>query len=124
MTKSLVLASSILLLSANAAYAAKALPGYSHSSGNKTIQTRMVDTKERAYSLGLQKLQDLKKLKSGRELSDIIGLNLDTVKERDSVTLEGGAFITVQELMNEQGNIVYKGKVNIIYHYSYKIDSN
>lgn len=28
--------------------------------------------------------------------------------------------VTVQELMNEEGEIIYRGMVNIIYHYNIK----
>lgn len=116
MTKSLVMAFSILLLTANA-YAAKVISGdYSHYSGSTVIQIIPVDTKTEAYSLGAQKLKDLK-LKSASELSDTFGLNLKSKKEKNSVSIED-AYITVQELMTEQGNIVYKGAVNVTYHYS------
>jgi hypothetical protein len=56
MMATLVMASSILLLSANV-YAAKAVPGFSHASGSRTIEIPIVDTKEKAYSLGFQQLQ-------------------------------------------------------------------
>ena len=117
MTKSLVMASSILLLGANA-YAAKSLQGdYGHNSGTAVIKTITVDTKNEAYSLGFQKLKDLK-AKSSRELSETFRLNLRTIKEKNSVSLEDGAYITVQEFMNEKGSIVYKGAVNVTYHFS------
>ena len=116
MMKSLVMALSLLLLGANA-YAAKVVSGnFSHYSAETVMNIVPVDTKSEAYAIGAQKLKDLK-AKSSRELNDIFGLNLKTLKEKDSVTLESG-YVTVQELMNEQGNIVYKGTVNVTYHYS------
>ncbi|WP_372881694.1 DUF3316 domain-containing protein [Psychromonas sp.] len=121
--KVLVVTSSILLFGTSA-YAAKAIPGnYSHAIGNKTIEVPAVNTKEKAYALGFQELQALMKLNSGKKLNDELRLNLDTLKEQDSVTLES-ANVTVQEFMNEKGEIVYRGAVNVIYHYSYQIDSN
>jgi len=44
------------------------------------------------------------------------------MKEKDSVTIEN-ANVTVQELMDEQGKIRYRGMVNVNYHYSVKLDS-
>ncbi len=116
MMKSLVMALSLLLLGANA-YAAKVVPGnFSHYSGETVMHIVPVDTKSEAYAIGQQKLKDLQ-TKSSRELNDIFGLNLQTPKEKDSVTLEN-AYIAVQEIMNEQGRIVYRGTVNVTYHYS------
>jgi len=121
MTKSLVMAFSLFLLGANA-YAAKSVPGLSHGSGSKTIEIPIVDTKEKAYSLGFKKLQNLTKLPSGKAISDELRLNFDTQKEEDSVTIEE-ANVTVQELMNEQGKIVYRGMVNLTYHHSLKLEA-
>lgn len=118
----LVMASSILLLSANA-YAAKAVPGYSHGSGSRTIEIPIVDTKEKAYTLGLQQLQGLMQVTSGKKLSEELRLTLDSPKERESVTIEDGN-VTVQEFMNEKGEIFYRAMVNVTYHYSVKLDSN
>lgn len=115
MMKSLVVVFS-LLLGANA-YAAKVVPGnFSHYSAEKVMHIVPVDTKSEAYAIGAQQLKDLQ-AKSGRELNDIFRLNLETPKEKESVTLESG-YITVQEIMNEQGNIVYRGAVHVTYHYS------
>ena len=123
MIRTLVVASTMLLLAANA-YAADAIPGgFTHASGDRTIQTVLVDSKEKAYSLGYQELQKLVKLHSGKALSDELRLHLGSTKERNSVTLED-ANVTVQEYMNAKGDIVYRGKVNVIYHYSSEIDSN
>ena len=120
-TKSLVLVSSILLLGANA-YAAKVLPGkYSHNSRYEVIETVAVDTKDKAYSLGLQELQDLKK-KSGIDLSEALGLYFLSTKERSSTNLESG-YVTVQEFMSEKGDIMYRGRVNVNYHFSGEVDS-
>ena len=122
MTKSLVMALSLFFLGSNA-YAAKAVSGYSHGSGSRTIEIPIVNTKEKAYSLGFEELQKLTNLQSGMAISDELRLNLEHKKEKESVTIEG-ANVTVQELMNEQGEMVYRGMVNITYHYSIKLDSN
>jgi hypothetical protein len=123
MTKSLVTASSILLLGVNA-YAAKVRPGdFSHENSYEVIELAAVDTKDRAYSLGFQKLQDLKKLGSGREFSDQLGLHLLNPIEKSSASLESG-YVTVQEIMNESGNLVFKARVNINYHFSAQGEHN
>ncbi|MCW8996775.1 MAG: DUF3316 domain-containing protein [Psychromonas sp.] len=123
-TKSLVMASLILLIAANA-YAVPALPGnYTHNAGTKFFDTVTVNTKAKAYSIGFQKLQALKHLKSGKELSEMIGVNVRSLKEKESVTLQPGGYVTVQELMNENGDIVYRGRVNITYHFSSRVESD
>ncbi|MFT6926817.1 MAG: hypothetical protein ACJAZP_002437 [Psychromonas sp.] len=121
MTKTLVMVFSLFLFGANA-YAAKAVPGLSHTSNSKTIHIPTVDSKEKAYSLGFQELQNLQS-QSGEILSNELRLGLNDMTEKKSVTLEEGN-VTVQELMNEQGEIVYRGMVNVIYHYSVKVESN
>ncbi|PKH02407.1 hypothetical protein CXF72_11775 [Psychromonas sp. MB-3u-54] len=120
MTKALVMALSLFLFGANA-YAANALPGYSHAIVSKTLHVTEVDTKDEAYSLGFQKLQNLMKMQSGASLSDALVLLFADRAERQSVTYDE-ANVTVQEFMDEQGEIVYKGMVNVTYHYSVKSD--
>ena len=123
MTKSLVMASSILLLGANA-YAAKVIPGdFSHVSRYEVIETAAVDTKDKAYSLGFQKLTDLRKLGDGRKLSEELGLHLLSSKEKSTTNLESG-YVTVQEFMNEGGDIMYRGRVSVNYHFSRDEDRN
>ena len=117
LTQSLVMASAILLLGANVYAAPSPYGDFSHYSNTAAINTIIVDTKDKAYSIGFQTLKDLK-AKTSRELNDEFGLNLKTVKEKESVAIEDGSYITVQEFMNERGNIVFKGVVNVNYHYS------
>jgi hypothetical protein len=122
MTKILVMAFSLFLLTANA-HASKGTPGLSHASGSKTIEVPITSTKEKAYSLAFQELKRLTKLPSGEALSNELRLILNTRPEKNSVTIEE-ANMTVQELMNKQGEIVYKGMVNLTYHYSVKLYSH
>ncbi len=123
MARTLILASSLLLLAASA-YAAKVIPGnYDHNSRYEVIETTAVATKDKAYSIGFETLQDLQK-SSGAQLADKLGVSgFMSAKERSSVNLESG-YVTVQELMNEQGNIVYRGRVNVNYHFSSESDRN
>jgi hypothetical protein len=122
MIKAIVMAFSLFLFGANA-YAAKAPPGHNHVIRTKTIQVQVVETKKEAYSLGFQKLQNLKKIQSGASLSGELKLILFDREQRASVTFEE-ANVTVQELMNEQEKIVYKGIVNVTYHYAVKVETN
>ena len=69
-TKTLVMALSMLLLTANV-YAAKVIIGdYSHYNDNITIKTPAADSRDGAYAVGSKKLKDLK-AKSSSELNDI-----------------------------------------------------
>ena len=84
--------------------------------GSQTFKTEAVDSKDAAYSLGLGQLQKLKS-ETGYQLSKHLSTPADTYKEKNSIKLNDGAYVTVQESMNEQGNIVYTGLVNVTYHY-------
>lgn len=123
MAKSLILASSLFLLAASA-YAAKAIPGnYDHNSRYEVIETTAVTTKDKAYSLGFDTLQDLQK-SSGAQLAHKFGIaGFMSAKERSSVNIESG-YVTVQELMNDQANIVYRGIVNVNYQFYSKSDGS
>lgn len=113
----------MVILSANA-FAGTALYGnYSQYHESKVIKTQPVESKSSAYSLALEKSEQLKS-ESGSELSTEFRLLLDTSKEKNSVTLEENAYITVQESMNAQGDIVYTGMLNVNYSYSQANQSN
>ncbi|HEY5715294.1 MAG TPA: DUF3316 domain-containing protein [Psychromonas sp.] len=115
--KNALLVSSMVILSANAFASAAVYGDYSVRSNNKTIKTATVDNKETAYKIGFEKLNQLK-AESGAALSNELALSLDSFKEKNSVILNDGAYITIQEFMNKQGNIVYQGLVNVTYSYS------
>lgn len=81
------------------------------------IKTQTVESREAAYTLGLEKLKLLKS-ESGSELSNEFAVPVGTFREKNSVALDDGAYVTIQESMNEQGEIVYNGLVNVSYSYS------
>ncbi|WP_372882905.1 DUF3316 domain-containing protein [Psychromonas sp.] len=114
--KNTLLASTMVIFSATAFAAPVVYGDYSEHSTNKTIKTAAADSKEAAYQLGLEKL-NLLKAKSGTELNNEFALQLGSLKEKNSVTLNDNANITLQEVMNEQGQLVYTGLVNITYSY-------
>lgn len=115
--KNVLLASSMVILSANA-FANTSIDGnYGVHHDSKVIKTRAVGTREAAYTLGLEKLELLKS-ESGCELCTEFALPVGSFQEKNSVALDDGAYITIQESMSEQGDIVYNSLVNVSYSYS------
>lgn len=115
--KNVLMASTLVILSANVFAGPIVTGNYGVHHASQTINTQAVESKEMAYSLGLEKLNALKS-DSGSELSNELALSLGSLKEQNSITLDDGAYITIKELMNEQGQVVYKGLVNVSYGYS------
>ena len=115
--KNTLLASAMVIFSANAVASSAVYGDYSIHSSNTTIKTATTDTKEAAYELGLEKL-NLLKTDSGAQLSNEFALSLSSNKEKNSVTLDDGAYITLQEMMNAQGQVVYTSLVNVTFSYS------
>ncbi|MFT6927557.1 MAG: hypothetical protein ACJAZP_003194 [Psychromonas sp.] len=115
--KNVLLASAMVILSANV-FAGTAVYGdYGVHHDSKIITTQTVDTKEAAYSLGLEKSNQLKS-ESGSELSTELAPFLASSIERNSITLDDNTFITVKESLNAQGDTAYSGLVNVTYSYS------
>ena len=115
--KNVLLASSMLILSANV-FANTSIDGnYGLHHDSKVIKTQAAESRESAYTLGLEKLELLKS-ESGSELSNELAVPVGSFQEKNSVTLDDGAYITIQESMNEQGEVVYNGLVNVTYSYS------
>lgn len=115
--KNLLLASSMLILSANVFANSSIYGDYSLHHESKVIKTQGADTKGEAYTLAFEKLQ-LLKAETGSKLSSELALPVASFQEKNSVALDDGAYITVQEAMNEQGQFVYNGLVNVSYSYS------
>jgi hypothetical protein len=116
--KNVILASAMLILSANVFAGAAVYGDYGVHHDSKVIKTQAVDTKEAAYALALEKSNQLKS-ESGSELSNEFALlSLDSSKEKNSVTLGDNTVMTIQESLNAQGNMVYSGLVNVTYSYS------
>jgi hypothetical protein len=105
--KTVLLGASAIMLTANA---------FAATVNNKTLRTETVASKDAAYSLGVAQLQQLESV-SGYQLNNYLVTNADTFQEKNSVTLTNGGYVTVQESMTDQGNIVYTGLVNVIYTY-------
>jgi len=109
-TLTTILAISTLLISAGAANAAIFF------GGNDQIATQPTTTKQAAFEAGFNKLNSLKTASSD-QLSDefrMASMSIDS----DSITLDDGAYVTVQERMNNNGQRVYIGVVNASVSYT------
>ncbi|WP_447034039.1 DUF3316 domain-containing protein [Vibrio parahaemolyticus] len=82
----------------------------------KTISVTPMATSDEAYQQALSELNSLKTM-SARELNKELNILTFNVKSR-STHLKDGGFVTVQERMNEDGQLEYLGKVNVKVHYA------
>jgi hypothetical protein len=115
--KKLLLASAMLILSVNV-FAGPVLYGnYTLHNDHKTVTTATVASRNKAYDLGLKKLNEMK-AKSSLELAREFVLFLDSAKEINSVTLDDDGYITIDESMNNRGELVYTAKVHLSCSYS------
>ena len=87
---------------------------YTNRVSMKSISVASSATSDEAYQQALSELNDLKRM-SARELNK--ELKILSFKPR-STHLEEGGFVTVQERMNEDGQLEYLGKVNVKVHYA------
>jgi hypothetical protein len=88
---------------------------------SKTVPVAPATTSDEAYQLGLSELQRLKTM-SAQELNNGLRILMFNTYSK-STHLEDAGFVTVQEQMNENGELEYVGKVNIKVHYTER-DSN
>ncbi|WP_375753454.1 DUF3316 domain-containing protein [Vibrio sp. HN007] len=84
--------------------------------GTRTIQTAVVDSKPQAYQLGLTKLSELTKSSPSELRIKLNATRAETGPGRIHLNEDG--YVTVQEFMNAEGQLLYKGLVNVSYHYS------
>ncbi|EHH1261919.1 DUF3316 domain-containing protein [Vibrio parahaemolyticus] len=82
----------------------------------KNISVTPTATSDEAYQQALSELNSLKTM-SARELNKELNILTFNVKSR-STHLKDGGFVTVQERMNEDGQLEYLGKVNVKVHYA------
>ncbi|CAH0525339.1 DUF3316 domain-containing protein [Vibrio sp. dhg] len=87
---------------------------YEERLATRTFHTEAVSSKQEAYKLGLQKLHELDN-SSTQELDRKLMITTST---NNDVHLNKNGYITVQEFMNNAGQILYKGEVNVSYHYA------
>ncbi|WP_047044336.1 DUF3316 domain-containing protein [Vibrio mexicanus] len=107
----------ILLTSALVMSGSQALAHPLHVSheGNKTLATESVDSKESAYE-NAQLILDELKASSPAELKNELGV-MPVHLVNNSVTLKDDSYIVAQEYMNDDGEVRYKGLVNVSYSY-------
>ncbi len=82
----------------------------------KTISVTPMATSDEAYQQALSELNSLKTM-SARELNKELNILTFNVKSRSTHLKDGGS-VTVQERMNEDGQLEYLGKVNVKVHYA------
>ena len=115
-TIQLIIATSILLTSLNAS--AESVTVRTESD---TVFTTVAASKAQAYQLGMNQLAQLTS-SSGRDLDRKLRVHsghpdIDTLKVND------GAFVTIQERVSSGGKIEYIGEVNFDFSYD-EIDDN
>lgn len=117
-----------LLVTTMAITSASAFAQHNFTGGNyvdrvemKTVSVEPTATSDAAYQFALAELQSLKNL-SARELNKELNIFSFDIAS-DSIHLKDGGFVTVQERMNEQGQLEYVGTVNVKVHYAQR-DSN
>jgi hypothetical protein len=87
----------------------------------KTIYVAPTSSSDEAYQQALSELNTLKSLPAS-ELNKELNILTFNVKSR-STHLKDGGFVTVQERMNENGQLEYQGKVNVKVHYVERRDN-
>lgn len=80
-----------------------------------TLYTESTENKEHAYEEAMSMLTDLKD-SSPTELKQQLNVSSFNLVNK-SVSLDDGAYIITQEYMNEEGELRYKGVINVNYHY-------
>ncbi|NOH63818.1 DUF3316 domain-containing protein [Vibrio sp. RE88] len=89
----------------------------------KTISVEPAATSDAAYQQALVELNALKGM-SSRELDKKLNISLLSFDVANNSThLQDGGFVTVQERMNENGQLEYLGIVNVKVNYAER-DSN
>lgn len=106
----------MLFLSVNVFAANMVYGDYSLHNDHRTIWMPAAKTRDAAYALGVEKINQLK-AKSSIELASELTLFLDSRKEKKSMTLDEGSNITVKESMNNKGEVVYTALVYLNYSY-------
>ncbi len=87
----------------------------------RTISVTPTSSNEQAYQEALSELNALKQM-TANGLNKTLNLSrFDTSSNKTH--LKDGSYITVQERMNEAGQLEYVGKVNVKVHYAER-DSN
>ena len=114
-TLTTLIATSVLLLGATSVSAANLYQDPT------SVMTDAYSDRSVAYQAGMNKLSALESA-TPEQLSNEIDLFVTENMEVDSVELENGSYVTVQERMNSNGQVEYVGVVNIDVDYEYSSD--
>ena len=95
---------------------------YLTHNSDRQLLTEVAESKLEAYEKGFEKLQALTD-KSGVELATELNLPFNNNRPNSSIHLDDPD-VTVTELMNKQGAIVYQGVVNARFHYQERDSDN
>jgi len=112
--QSIVIAASIVLVSASVVAGTIPAAGGNDRVGSNTLVMNAASTKQAAYQAGLSKLGQLKTA-SARQLDQMLHIDSSSV-DRTTLHLKNG-YITVQERMDASGNISFVSSVNVGFHY-------
>lgn len=120
--KTIVLAASIILVSASATAGTLQAGNDVDRVGSNTLVVSAASTKQAAYQLGLSKLKQLKS-SSAQQLSQALKVHSSNI-DGTTLHLKDGGYITVQERMDAKGNVNYVSSVTVGFHYLERRDDN
>ncbi|WP_104046713.1 DUF3316 domain-containing protein [Vibrio jasicida] len=119
-----LLTSSIILISA-ASFAQPLYSGGNYVSrvDHKTVSIDAVSSKQQAYTLGAEKLTELEDM-NGQELESEFMFVRSYGSNKNLTHLKDGGYVTVQERLNNQGQLEYVAKVHLNVHYQERDGNN
>lgn len=85
----------------------------------KQIMTPVVQSKSEAYKMGFEELKVIAN-KSGYELASKLTVTLGSNIMKSSVHYDSSN-VSISEFMNQNGDIVYQGVVNVSFHYQERV---
>ena len=88
-----------------------------------SVKTEAFNSRDAAYQAGINKLSALENA-SPRQLSREVDLFVTDNMRANSVKLEDGAYVTIEERMSANGELEYVGVVNIDIDYEYSHDDD
>ena len=110
---------STLMLLSTTAFAGQyvSTPGnYVQRLNSSTLDTQTVKSKSEAYQVGLKKLKQLYSSPS-KELFYTLRVP-STEANINSIHVNDGGYVTVEEMMNANGEVLYRGVLNVSYHFA------
>jgi site-specific DNA-cytosine methylase len=121
--KKIALTGSILLASAASVAAPMSSGGnYVSRVNHKVVSIDAASSKQQAYELGAEKLAEFERM-TGQELSSELVSGRIYGSARNSTHLKEHGYVTVQERLNNQGQLEYVAQVHMSVHYQER-DSN